>query len=477
MEEFINNNEDFIIEEVVVGVEKKNKFKEALENIKSFFRNIYSNKTFMTAFLSSLATFVLIFAIGFGVVWHNRANIFSHFASEYIRESGEPIKSNVNGINGVKTEAEKIVERQSILSQESLVVGTVKKANPAVVSIIISKNVPKYETYTDPNQQQYNPFGDMFPGFQSFPGFNFSFPNVPQYRQNGTEKKEIGGGSGFFVNSDGLIVTNKHVVDQKDVEYTVLTNDGKKHSAKVVARDPVLDIALIKIDSGNYPYLNLGDSDTLLVGQSVIAIGNALGEFRNTVSVGVVSGLARSLTAGDNMGNSETLEHVIQTDAAINPGNSGGPLLDLSGDVIGVNVAVAQGSQSIGFALPVNSIKSAINSVKSTGKIVRPYLGVRYISIDSNIKDKNNLSVDYGVLVQRGTTASDLAVIPGSPADKAGIVENDIILEVNGVKIDDKNSLANIVRQKNVGDVINLKISHKGTEKTVQVTLEAAKDN
>jgi len=335
------------------------------------------------------------------------------------------------------------------------------------VSIIISKEVPKYEAYIDPNQQQ-NPFGDLFPDF---------FFNVPQYRQNGTEKKEIGGGSGFFVSSDGLIVTNKHVVDQKDVEYTVFTNDGKKHIAKVTARDPILDIALIKIEGSNFPYLSLGNSDSLQVGQSVIAIGNALAEYRNTVSVGVISGLARSVTAGDSSGNTELLDHVIQTDAAINPGNSGGPLLDLSGRVIGVNVAIAQGSQNIGFALPINSVKSAIESVKNTGKIVRPYLGIRYVSINSEMKEKNNLSVDYGVLVKAGATASELAVIPGSPADKAGIVENYIILEINGTKLDDKATLASLIRQKNIGDVITLKILHKGVEKTVQVTLEVAKDN
>ena len=349
-------------------------------------------------------------------------------------------------------------------------IDAVKKTNPAVVSIIISQEVPKYEAYIDPDQQT-NPFGDMFPGF---PGFNF---NIPQYRQNGTEKKQIGGGSGFFITGDGLIVTNKHVVDQKNAEYTVFTNDGKKHVAKVIARDPILDIALIKIEGSGFPFLTLGDSDTLDVGQSVIAIGNALGEYRNTVSVGVVSGLARSITAGDNSGNTEVLDHVIQTDAAINPGNSGGPLLDLRGNVIGVNVAVAQGSQSIGFALPINSVKGAIESVKSTGKIVRPFLGIRYVVINAEMKDKNNLTVDYGVLVKAGAAASDLAVIPGSPADKAGIVENDIILEVDGIKLDDKTSLSSLVRQKKIGQVINLKVLHRGTEKTVAVTLEAAKDN
>ena len=239
----------------------------------------------------------------------------------------------------------------------------------------------------------------------------------------------------------------------------------------------MLDIALIKIEGLGFPYLSLGNSDTLQIGQSVIAIGNALGEYRNTVSVGVVSGLARSITAGDNSGNVEVLDHVIQTDAAINPGNSGGPLLDLSGRVIGVNVAIAQGSQNVGFALPINNVRGAIESVKSTGKIIRPYLGIRYVTINTEIKDKNNLTVDYGVLVKTGINANEPAVIPGSPADKAGIVENDIILEIDGAKLDDKTSLASVIRQKSIGQTIKLKVLHRGEEKNVFVVLEAAQDN
>ena len=437
---------------------------DLIKKIKNYFLNTNIINIFIVSFLS---LFILIF-IAFAFIWYNRVDIFGYFAREYLQQYHQLSENVDNNKNGVKD-----FERRSMFSQDSFVIDVVKKANPAVVSIIISKEVPKYETYIDPNTQ-INPFGDLFFGF---PGFDF---NIPQYRQNGTEKKEIGGGSGFFVSDDGLIVTNRHVVDQKNVEYTVFTNDGKKHTAKVVARDPVLDIALIKIEppiGGNFPFLSLGNSEMLEVGQSVIAIGNALAEFRNTVSVGVVSGLARSVTAGDFYGNIEFLDHVIQTDAAINPGNSGGPLLNLKGEVVGVNVAVAQGSQSIGFALPINSVRSAIESVKTTGKIVRPYLGIRYVSINAEMKEKNNLTVDYGVLVKTGATTSDLAVIPGSPADKAGIVENDIVLEIDGVKLDDKNNLASIIRNKKIGQIVSLKILHRGIEKNVAVTLEAAKDN
>ncbi|MEK7190489.1 MAG: trypsin-like peptidase domain-containing protein [Patescibacteria group bacterium] len=434
-------------------------------DIIKFIKKSFTGKNFAFIFFSSLLSLLIIVLIGVGLIWHYRANVFGYFAKEYL----EKMQDSSNK-DEAKIATEKIIEKQSIFSQDTFVIDAVKKTNPAVVSIIISQEVPKYEAYIDPNQPT-DPFGGLFPGF---------FFNIPQYRQNGTEKKQIGGGSGFFVSGDGLIVTNKHVVDKNNVEYTVFTNDGKKHAAQVVARDPVLDIALIKINpptGEGFPFLTLGNSDPLQVGQSVIAIGNALGEFRNTVSVGVISGLARSITAGDNSGKAEVLDHVIQTDAAINPGNSGGPLLDLKGKVIGVNVAVAQGSQNIGFALPINSVKGAIESVKESGRIIRPYIGIRYAAINAEMKEKNNLTVDYGILVKSGANQNELAVIPGSPADKAGIVENDIVLEVDGVKLDDQTNFASIIREKKIGQVINLKILHKGAEKNVSVVLEAAKDS
>jgi len=228
----------------------------------------------------------------------------------------------------------------------------------------------------------------------------------------------------------------------------------------------------LKIDAKDIPFLAFGDSDKLELGQTVIAIGNALAEFRNTVSVGVVSGLLRSITAGNGAGKSEKLDGVIQTDAAINPGNSGGPLLDLNGNVIGVNVAVANGVENIAFALPANVVKSAVESIKTNGRVIRPYLGVRYVPVTKALQETNRLSVDYGVLVVRGEKTEELAVIPGSPADKADIVENDIILELDDQKIDDERTLPMLLQKKSVGDRVKLRVLHKGMEKDVFATLE-----
>jgi len=364
--------------------------------------------------------------------------------------------------------SEKVVN----VTEESAVVSAVDKVSPAVVSIIITKNLP--------NIQQYrNPFGSEF--FRQFFGSDFPdffSPEIPQNNQpnqGGTTKQEIGGGTGFIITKDGFIVTNKHVIVDPEAEYTVLMNDEKKYAAKVLAQDPINDIAVLKVEASDLPTVELGDSLNLKVGQTVIAIGNALGEFRNTVSTGVISGLARSVMAGGAGIGSEQLINVIQTDASINPGNSGGPLLNIAGQVIGINTAMAQGAQNIGFAIPINEVKNTIDSIKKFGRIIRPWLGVRYVIINKAIADTNKLSVDYGALIVRGQNATDLAVIPGSPADKAGLVENDIVLEINGKKITEDSPLANIVAKLKPGDEVGLKVLHQGQEKTIKVKLEEMK--
>ncbi|MEY4745249.1 MAG: hypothetical protein RL272_1194, partial [Candidatus Parcubacteria bacterium] len=334
-------------------------------------------------------------------------------------------------------------------------------------------------------QYYANPFGDGSGGgtgapndfFQQFFGNNPAL-GVPQYRQNGTEHKEIGAGSGFIVSADGTVVTNKHVVADEAADYTVIMQDGRKFPGKVLGRDPSNDIAIIKIekaDGKDFPFIPFGDSSKLKVGQRAIAIGYALGRFDNTASTGIVSGLDRSIQAGDGMNQAEDLFGIIQTDAAINPGNSGGPLLNLNGEAVGVNVAIVQGSQNIGFALPINDVRKVVESVAKGGKISRPFLGVRYVMIDKDLKDKNQLPVDYGALVVRGQDKTELAVMPGSPADLAGIVENDIILEVDGKKLGDDNPLFVAVAKHDVGDKVAMKILHKGQEKTVEVTLAEKK--
>jgi serine protease Do len=352
----------------------------------------------------------------------------------------------------------------NVPSEESAVIQAVKKDSPAVVSIIISKNVPQTQDFFS------DPFFDPF-------GFQQQQPQSQNQNQgNANQKQEVGAGSGFIVSSDGLVVTNKHVISDPSADYTVMTSDQKKYDAKVQAIDPTNDLGILKIDATNLPVLELGDATNLQIGQTVIAIGNSLGEFRNTVSKGVISGLKRNVNAGSGLaGESELLSQVIQTDAAINPGNSGGPLLDIQGKVIGVNVAMAQGAENIGFALPVDLVKKDLASVKSSGKITQPYIGVRYVPIDAQIQKDNNLSFDYGALVLRGQQVTDFAVIPGSPADKAGIVENDIILEVNGTKVDADHPLANLLSQYGVGDTLTLSVWHKGNTSDVKVTLEERK--
>ncbi|MCL4391853.1 trypsin-like peptidase domain-containing protein [Patescibacteria group bacterium] len=361
---------------------------------------------------------------------------------------------------------------QSADSYEQAVIDAVKKASPAVVSIVVSKDVPIIEQCP----QEFSPFSNLPPEFQQFFGNGFG-GNFQTYVpcQKGSKLQEVGGGSGFIVSPDGLIVTNKHVVSDTSATYTVLLNNGKKYDAKVLARDPVQDLALIKIDATGLPTVTLGNSDGLQLGQTMIAIGNALGEFRNTVSVGVLSGLARTITASGATYGSETIQGVMQTDAAINPGNSGGPLLDLNGDVIGINTAIVSGAQNIGFAIPINQAKKDIESVQKSGVIETPYLGVRYLSITADMAKTQNLSVDHGALLRGDTNGP--AIVPGSPAEKAGLKAEDIILEVNGSTVDATNTLISLIDQYNVGDTVTLKVQRGNQTLNIPVTLAKRPDS
>lgn len=359
------------------------------------------------------------------------------------------------------------MEQQRIVTEsDAVIVDTIRKSMPGVVSIVISKDVSKLRNFQ-------SPFGNL----------PFFFNDGGTRGGSGTDsgKQQIGSGSGFFVSDDGLIVTNKHVVSDLQADYTVLVGE-KEYQATVLARDPSNDIAILKINPAathageaggtGFTSLPLGDSGALQVGETVLAVGNPLGEFANSVSRGIVSGLKRTLTAGSGRGDAEQLLDIIQTDAAINPGNSGGPLLNISGEVIGIDVAMAQGAENIGFALPINQVKKVIDQVKTTGKISTAYLGVRYIPLDADLQKEANLSFDYGVLVTRGETMRDFAVVPGSPADKAGIVENDILLEINGTKIDADHSLISLLSQYAPNDTITLTLWHKGETKKIPVVLD-----
>jgi len=324
---------------------------------------------------------------------------------------------------------------QKVLKEESVIIEVAEKAAPSVVTVSISKTekVPLLGL---------DPFG--------FFGWRTKERKIEQ---------DIGTG---FVVEKGMIVTNKHVVADPSAKYKVIDKNNQVYPVKAIYRDPANDLALLKVEADLAP-LELGDSDQLKVGQLVIAIGTALGEFRHTVTTGVISGLGRGITAGSIFeGYVERLDNVIQTDAAINPGNSGGPLLNSAGQVIGVNVAVAGGAENIGFAIPINVVKESLKIFKETGEFKRPFLGVEYQMISKKAAILNE--VPQGAFVRR--------VVPDSAAERAGLEEGDIIIEIDGQRLaEEETSLAQIINRKKVGEEIEIKYWREGEIKTVKVKL------
>lgn len=349
---------------------------------------------------------------------------------------------------------------------EDSVPRAVDRVAPSVVSVLLSRQVTYRSVSASPFDDFLEQFGFPAPRRQVVPGEN----------AERTEKRQIGGGTGFIVSSDGLVLTNRHVVADTGAEITVVLSDGRRFPATVLGRDTVVDLAVLKIDARNLSVAPLGDSDRLRVGETVIAIGNTLSEFPNTVTKGIVSGLARRVVAGDNRGASEVIEEAIQTDAAINPGNSGGPLINARGEVIGVNVAVSKAASGVGFAIPVNTAKRIIGSVKATGRIVRPWLGVRYIIVNAAVAERNNFSVDYGAYVTRGATPDEPAVVPGSPADRGGVKENDIIMAVGGTNVTLEHPLSSLIANYKPGDRVVIQILRAGATHDLTVMLEEFKE-
>jgi len=325
---------------------------------------------------------------------------------------------------------------------KSPIVEIAKKVCPAVITVIISKDLPTAES------------------FNSFP-----------YKAK-IEKTKIGGGSGFIVSEDGYVFTSNHVVADTTAEYTVVLDPRHKYPVKVLSRNPINDTAVLKIIGEKFPFLELDDSNNIELGEEVIAVGNALGEFTDTLSAGIVSGLSRFITAFGGVDNQmQNLRGLIQTDAAINPGNSGGPLINMEGKVIGINTAMIAGAQNIGFAIPINYAKKDLEEVKKYGKILMPFLGVKYVLISKEMAEANKLPVNDGALVVR-EALGESPVVPGSAADKAGIKEWDILLECDGQKITTKNPLANILQKCKIGETTTMKILRDKKEKILKIKLE-----
>lgn len=351
--------------------------------------------------------------------------------------------------NGTTTVTQQTVQ---LKGQAAVISNIARNVGPSVVSVDV----------TSQSQDSANPFMGLFGG--------------------GGSQTEESAGTGMILTADGLIMTNRHVVPAGTTKVSVTLSDGTVFdNVKVVGRtgdSDSLDVAFLQIQDTRGKTLTpvtLGDSAAVKVGDSVVAIGNALGQFQNTVTSGIISGYGRSLQASASDGSSsENLDDLFQTDAAINEGNSGGPLVNLDGQVIGMNTALASDSQSIGFAIPINDLTGLIDSVKSSGKLQRPYLGVLYVPITNDVKQQYDLSVSNGAYIPTSDQAGQETVISGGPADKAGVQPGDIITQIDGKAINQTTSLTSVLDKHKVGDSVALTIVRDGKTITKTVTLGSA---
>lgn len=321
--------------------------------------------------------------------------------------------------------------RRTVLAEGEVVADVAKTVSPSVVSIV---------TESVSNSRFYGP------------------------------TSQEGAGTGIVISKDGYILTNKHVIPEGTRSVTVVLSDGTSYeNVSVAGRDPLNDIAFLKIDNvNNLTPAKIGDSGAMSVGQKVVAIGNALGQYQSTVTSGILSGTGRSVTASDGAG-TEQLENLIQTDAAINPGNSGGPLVNLNGEVVGINTAVSADAEGIGFAIPINDAKGLIKGMLDSGQVKRAYLGIRYVTITPSVAKELELPRNTGAYV--GGSDGD-PIISGGPADKAGLEAEDIITKVDGVELTDKVVLVSQLSQHLPGDTITLTILRDEREQDIRVTLE-----
>jgi len=345
---------------------------------------------------------------------------------------------------------------QQVVSSESELISSIaKRVGPSVVSVDVTSTGQSADS---------------------------SVPSLFGYGDGGSRQQQSAG-TGIILAANGLIVTNRHVVPAGTTKVSVTLADGTElNDVKVIGRTrdtDSLDVAFLKVGDTKGKDLvaaELGDSTKIKVGDKVVAIGNALGQFQNSVTSGIISGYGRSVQASAGDGSSaENLQDLLQTDAAINEGNSGGPLVNTSGQVIGINTAIAGNAQSIGFAIPISNISGLIKTVLSTGKFQQPYLGVRYLPLTNDTAAQLDLKVARGAYVlPPDQTGGQESVVAGSPADKAGLKAGDIIIAVDGKNIDDRNSLTSLLDQHQVGDTVTLKVNRDDKNQNIDVTLEEA---